>query len=48
LALNQVKERKYYLPYLQSSKTIILIGVGFDIESRNISGYKLEENVTKE
>lgn len=42
-ALNQVIEKKYYLPYLRSDKTVILLGVGFDIESRNISDYKVEE-----
>jgi hypothetical protein len=42
-ALNQIKEKKYYEKYLTSSKVIDLIGIGFDIEQKNIGDYKIEE-----
>lgn len=41
-ALRQVKEKRYYAPYEKLAKKQTLIGVGFDIDARNISGYKVE------
>jgi hypothetical protein len=41
-ALKQIKEKKYYQSYLSSGKEIILIGVGFDTENRNIGNYVTE------
>ncbi len=35
-ALNQIKTKKYYAPYMHSPKNIKLIGASFNIESRNI------------
>lgn len=42
-ALNQIKEKKYYEKYLSSPKAIKLVGVGFDIEQRNLGDYKIED-----
>jgi len=39
-ALAQIKEKKYYEPYLNSSKSIILVGIGIDSGERNITDYK--------
>lgn len=41
-ALTQIKERKYYERYLNSPKTIQLVGVGFDVENKNIGAYQIE------
>jgi hypothetical protein len=42
-ALNQVIEKKYYEKYQARKKPVILVGVGFDMESKNISAYKIKE-----
>ena len=42
-ALAQIKENKYYEKYLSLSKTIKIIGVGFDLEERNIGEYLIED-----
>lgn len=41
-ALEQIKEKRYYEKYLGSGKEIVLMGIGFDTEKRNIGGYLLE------
>ncbi len=41
-ALKQIKEKKYYEPYLSTGKKILLIGVGFDTGARNIGKYVTE------
>ncbi|HLP48767.1 MAG TPA: AAA family ATPase [Candidatus Kapabacteria bacterium] len=41
-ALEQIKKMKYYEKYLSSGKEIVLLGVGFDVEQRNIGNYLLE------
>jgi len=41
-ALLQIEEKKYHEKYLSSSKSIQLIGVGFDREEKNISDYKVK------
>jgi hypothetical protein len=41
-ALEQIKEMKYYEKYLNSGKEIVLMGIGFDPEKRNIGNYLLE------
>ncbi|NPA50407.1 MAG: ATP-binding protein [Epsilonproteobacteria bacterium] len=35
-ALNQIKQRKYYEKYLNQNKDIILVGINFDKEQKNI------------
>ncbi len=42
-ALEQIKEKKYFEPYIGRDKEIILIGIDFDTEKRNISEYKFEK-----
>ncbi|MCP5047926.1 MAG: ATP-binding protein [bacterium] len=42
-ALNQIKEKKYYEKYLGQGKEIILIGTGFDQETKNIGQYLIEK-----
>ena len=42
-ALEQIKEMKYSEKYLSRGKEIVLVGVGFDPEKRNIGGYVQEE-----
>ena len=41
-ALNQVKEKKYHEKYRGRGKDIVLVGIGFDEEKKNIAGYVLE------
>ncbi|MCP5052318.1 MAG: ATP-binding protein [bacterium] len=41
-ALAQIKAKKYYEKYLSDGKTVHIIGIGFDPEERNISGYLME------
>jgi len=41
-ALTQIKEMKYYEKYLGSRKEIVLLGIGFDSEKRNIGNYLVE------
>ena len=42
-ALSQIREKDYFQKYQHSGKKIILIGANFDIASRQISGWKIEE-----
>ncbi|HLP45527.1 MAG TPA: PD-(D/E)XK nuclease domain-containing protein, partial [Candidatus Kapabacteria bacterium] len=42
VALKQIKEKKYYEPYLTSDKSIVLIGVGIDPKIRNITDFRVE------
>lgn len=42
-ALEQIKEKRYYQKYLQSDKQIILIGVSFSLDKRNIDKWLVEE-----
>ncbi len=41
-ALAQVKEKKYYEKYLGGPKEVVLMGMGFDPEKRNIGNFLLE------
>ena len=40
LAIEQIREKGYAAPYVQSGKKIILMGINFDTVSRNISEWK--------
>jgi len=42
-ALNQIKEMKYYEKYLPTPKKIKIIGIGFDVEEKNIKEYLVED-----
>jgi len=41
-ALKQIKEKKYYEKYLNRSKKLLLVGVSFDAEEKNIREYLVE------
>ncbi|MCP5108114.1 MAG: ATP-binding protein [bacterium] len=41
-ALAQIKKMKYYEKFLGSGKEVVLMGIGFDPEKRNIGNYLLE------
>ena len=41
-ALAQIKAKGYHLKYLASGKQVILLGIGFDTEKRNVGGYLVE------
>jgi len=41
-ALEQIKKMKYYEKYLGKGKEIVLMGIGFDPEKRNIGKYLVE------
>ena len=38
-ALAQIEDKQYYVKYLTSSQKIVLVGVGFDIDKKNIKDY---------
>ena len=42
-AIEQIKEKKYYEPYKYRGKEIVLIGINFSTEDKNISDYKIEK-----
>jgi hypothetical protein len=42
-ALDQVKEKKYYEPFLTSGKLITLVGIGIEPAKRNITDYLWEQ-----
>lgn len=41
-ALNQIKEKKYYEKYLNQGKQVVLVGIGFDPEVKNIDRFITE------
>lgn len=41
-ALEQIKKKQYHLGYLTSSKPLKLLGIGFDMEQRNLRDYRIE------
>ncbi len=41
-ALTQIKAMEYHQTYLNRGKDIVLLGIGFDRENRNIGEYKVE------
>jgi PD-(D/E)XK nuclease superfamily len=41
-AIQQIKDKKYYEKYLGKSRKIILVGVAFDRQQKNIGEFKLE------
>ncbi len=41
-AISQIREKEYYLKYGHSGKNITLIGANFDTESRQLTGWKIE------
>lgn len=39
-ALAQIQEKKYYEPFLSEGKEILMVGIGFNREDRNIVQFK--------
>jgi len=46
-ALDQIKEKKYFEPYMSINKPITLIGLTFDLEKKNISSDWIIEKIKK-
>jgi len=42
-AIDQIRDRKYHEPFLLSSKEIILVGVAFSVDERNIKDWIYEK-----
>ncbi|GJM60899.1 ATP-binding protein [Persicobacter diffluens] len=42
-ALEQIHEKRYYEPYLSDGRKVILIGMDFDAEQKNLGGFEWEE-----
>ncbi|MFN8577985.1 MAG: AAA family ATPase [Candidatus Sericytochromatia bacterium] len=42
IAINQIREKKYYESFLSSNKEIVLVGVSFDSENKNIKDWKVQ------
>jgi len=42
-AISQIKEKRYYEPFLGKGKEIILLGINFSTEKRNIEDYMTEK-----
>ena len=42
-AMAQIQNKAYHQPYLASGKKVVLIGIGFDVATRNVGGYRVEE-----
>jgi len=43
VALQQIKDKKYYQPYQLLGKKIILVGIAFDTDLKNVSDIEYEE-----
>ena len=41
-ALKQIKDKKYYEPYLSDEREVFCVGVSFDKKKRNIKEYKIK------
>lgn len=42
-AVNQIRNKKYYESYLATNKEIILVGVSFDSDNKNVKDFKIEK-----
>jgi hypothetical protein len=42
-ALEQIKEKKYYEKYLNVQKELLIIGVNFSLEERNVTDWVVEK-----
>lgn len=42
-AMEQIKEQQYHLPYLDKEKEVILLGIGFNNEERNVQDWAMEK-----
>lgn len=43
IALNQIKEKKYYEKYILKRKRIYFVGVSCNLNERNINDWKVEQ-----
>jgi hypothetical protein len=43
VAIDQIRTKQYDLPFRNRSKKILLLGIVFDQEDRNISDWRMEE-----
>ena len=41
-AIKQIREKEYYLPYVNDSREVILLGIGFDKKKKNIGDWLVE------
>lgn len=41
-AMAQIKAKAYHTPYLTDAQQLFLVGIGFDIQTRNVSDYLVE------
>ena len=46
-AVDQIKKKKYYAPYLSEKQELIIVGLGFDKAKRNLEDF-LVEKINKE
>ena len=44
-AIQQINDKNYALKYRQTGKKIILMGINFDSEKRNISEWKIDKSL---
>jgi len=42
-AMNQIEERKYYVPYLKQGNKVFKLGIVFGTKERNVMDWKCEE-----
>jgi hypothetical protein len=42
-AVEQIKKKKYYLPYLSEKQTLMIVGFGFDKTERNLRDFLVEQ-----
>ena len=42
-AIAQIKDREYAKAYKNSSKRVLLVGIGFGKEARNVESWEVEE-----
>lgn len=42
-AMAQIKDRRYHVKYLGTRKKIVLLGIGFDVVTRNVGDFLVEE-----
>ena len=43
-ALDQIKNKKYYAPYISDKRTVMMVGFGFDKAEKNLTEF-IEETV---
>jgi hypothetical protein len=41
VAIQQIRDKRYADKYQQTGKNIVLIGINFDVETRNVAEWKI-------